>query len=231
MKFLDTVFDKFNGKCISGLSEELKVQYINYLSRKYDKDIIVLTSSLYEATKYYNYIGIYNDNSYIFPMDDFVSSMLTASSPDLKVKRLDTLSHINDKNRKIVVTNLDGFLKFLPSKKDILNFDIKLSKDEDIDRKELEDKLFNFGYNKCSIVTSTGEYSIRGFIIDLFPYNYDKPLRIELFGNSVESIREFDPATQLSLNNIDSIVIKPYNEIISDTYSSLYDLFDDVIVV
>lgn len=231
MKFLDTVFDKFNGKCISGLTEELKVQYINYLSRKYDKDIIVLTSSLYEATKYYNYIGIYNDNSYIFPMDDFVSSMLTASSPDLKVKRLDTLSHINDKNKKIIVTNLDGFLKFLPSKKDILNFDIKLSKDEDIDRKELEDKLFNFGYNKCSIVTSTGEYSIRGFIIDLFPYNYDKPLRIELFGNSVESIREFDPATQLSLNNIDSIVIKPYNEIISDTYSSLYDLFDDVIVV
>ena len=231
MKFLDTVFDKFNGKCISGLTEELKVQYINYLSRKYDKDIIVLTSSLYEATKYYNYIGIYNDNSYIFPMDDFVSSMLTASSPDLKVKRLDTLSHINDKNKKVIVTNLDGFLKFLPSKKDILNFDIKLSKDEDIDRKELEDKLFNFGYNKCSIVTSTGEYSIRGFIIDLFPYNYDKPLRIELFGNSVESIREFDPATQLSLNNIDSIVIKPYNEIISDTYSSLYDLFDDVIVV
>ena len=231
MKFLDTVFDKFNGKCISGLTEELKVQYINYLSRKYDKDIIVLTSSLYEATKYYNYIGIYNDNSYIFPMDDFVSSMLTASSPDLKVKRLDTLSHINDKNSKVVVTNLDGFLKFLPSKKDIINFDIKLSKDEDIDRKELEDKLFNFGYNKCSIVTSTGEYSIRGFIIDLFPYNYDKPLRIELFGNSVESIREFDPATQLSLNNIDSIVIKPYNEIISDTYSSLYDLFDDVIVV
>lgn len=231
MNFLDTVFDKFNGKCISGLTEELKVQYINYLSRKYDKDIIVLTSSLYEATKYYNYIGIYNDNSYIFPMDDFVSSMLTASSPDLKVKRLDTLSHINDKNKKIIVTNLDGFLKFLPSKKDILNFDIKLSKDEDIDRKELEDKLFNIGYNKCSIVTSTGEYSIRGFIIDLFPYNYDKPLRIELFGNSVESIREFDPATQLSLNNIDSIVIKPYNEIISDTYSSLYDLFDDVIVV
>ena len=231
MKFLDTVFDKFNGKCISGLTEELKVQYINYLSRKYDKDIIVLTSSLYEATKYYNYIGIYNDNSYIFPMDDFVSSMLTASSPDLKVKRLDTLSHINDKNSKIVVTNLDGFLKFLPSKKDIINFDIKLTKDEEIDRKELEDKLFNFGYNKCSIVTSTGEYSIRGFIIDLFPYNYDKPLRIELFGNSVESIREFDPATQLSLNNIDSIVIKPYNEIISDNYSSLYDLFDDVIVV
>ena len=45
----------------------MKVKCIeNYLSRKYDKDIIVLTSSLYEATKYYNYIGIYNDNSYIF---------------------------------------------------------------------------------------------------------------------------------------------------------------------
>lgn len=231
MKFLDNVFEKFVGSSISGLTDELKVQYIMYLSKKYDKSIIVLNSSLYEATKFYNLISSYNNDSYFFPMDDFISTVLTASSPDLEVKRLDTLSHLTDDKCKIVVTNLYGFLKFLPSKKIINDLDIKLQVDMKIDRHIFEDMLVNFGYNKTSIVTSTGEYSVRGYIVDIFPYNYENPLRIEFFGNVIENIKTFNYETQLSIDNLASVCIKPFKEIISSEYSSLYDIVGECIVV
>lgn len=231
MRFLDKIFDSFNSNKISGLTDELKVQYINYLSNKLNKDIILVTGSLYEATKFYNKMGIYNNYSYFFPMDDFLSSVLTASSPDLEVKRLETLSHIFDKDKKIIVTNLYGYLKFLPNRKSLEDFDISLKSGNDYDRKALEDKLFSFGYKKASIVTSTGEYSVRGFIIDIFPYNYDKPLRIELFGNTIESIKSFDAETQLSVSTLDEVLIKPFKEIIDEDCSSLVDLIPDSVVV
>ena len=198
MDFLDKIFDEFNNNSISGLTDELKGLYIKYLCDKFKKNVIVVTNSLYQATNYYNLINNYFENSYFFPMDDFITTVLTTSSPDLMVKRLETLSLISNNNEnKIVVTNLEGFLKFVPKKDNIVNQDIVIKINDNFKRTDLEDKLFQYGYNKTSIVTSTGEYSVRGFIIDLFPYNYDKPIRIEFFGDEIDSIKKFDEESQL----------------------------------
>ena len=232
MEFLNKLFDGYNNKSISGLTDELKGLYIDYLGNKYNKNVVVVTSSLYQATNYYNLINNYSKNSYFFPMDDFITTVLTTSSPDLMVKRLETLSNIGkSESNNIVVTNLEGFLKYIPNKENLINQDLNIKINDKIKRIDLEDILFKDGYNKTSIVTSTGEYSVRGFIIDLFPYNYDKPLRIEFFGDVVDSIKEFDEESQLSIKNVDSIVIKPYKENNGDSTSTLYDVLDNPIVV
>lgn len=232
MDFLDKIFDEFNNNSISGLTDELKGLYIKYLCNKFKKNVIVVTNSLYQATNYYNLINNYFENSYFFPMDDFITTVLTTSSPDLMVKRLETLSLISsNKENKIVVTNLDGFLKYVPKKDNIVNQDIVIKINDKIKRTDLEDKLFQYGYNKTSIVTSTGEYSVRGFIIDLFPYNYDKPIRIEFFGDEIDSIKKFDEESQLSTENISSVTIKPYKENDLESDSTLYDILDNPIVV
>ena len=232
MEFLNKLFDEFNSNSISGLTDELKCLYINYLGSKTKRNVVVVTSSLYQATNYFNSIHNYASNSYFFPMDDFITTVLTTSSPDLMIKRLETLSSISkDNQNNIVVTNLEGFLKFLPNKENIINQDLNIKINDKIKRIDLEDILFKYGYNKSSIVTSTGEYSVRGFIIDLFPYNYDKPLRIEFFGDEIDSIKEFDEETQLTIKNIDSIVVKPYKENEDGNNSTLYDILDNPIVV
>ena len=232
MDFLDKIFDEFNNNSISGLTDELKGLYIKYLCNKFKKNVIVVTNSLYQATNYYNLINNYFENSYFFPMDDFITTVLTTSSPDLMVKRLETLSLISNNNEnKIVVTNLEGFLKFVPKKDNIVNQDIVIKINDNFKRTDLEDKLFQYGYNKTSIVTSTGEYSVRGFIIDLFPYNYDKPIRIEFFGDEIDSIKKFDEESQLSTENISGVTIKPYKENDLESDSTLYDILDNPIVV
>ena len=127
MNFLDEYFKYEIGTEISGLTNELNIFFVEKLSQKYDRNIIVLTSSLFEANKIYDELVKIHENTLLFPMDDFLSSMIIASSPELKYKRLETLDKIKDNKKYIIVTNLMGYLKYLPSK-DIKNyFDVILT--------------------------------------------------------------------------------------------------------
>ena len=218
--------DILNNSDISGLSEELKIQYIKYQYENNENDTIVLCNSLYEATTIYNDLRTYIDNVLLFPMDDFLTTMALAVSPELKVKRLETLNAIQHENKKLVITNLMGYLKFVPNKSILQKMNITLNKNDKINRKSLEELIDKYGYTKTSIVTSTGEYSLRGYIIDIFPYNYDNPVRIELFGNQIESIKNFDGESQRTINEIETTEIYPYKELISDNHISILNLLN-----
>lgn len=230
MNFLEEIFRKISSKNISGFTDELKVQYIDYVSRNEDKNIIVLTSSLYEATKFFNYLKTYNTDVLFFPMDDFLTSMALAVSPDLKIKRLETLNKLNDNKPKIVVCNLTGFLKYVPSIKSLKESFISLKPNNNINREELEEKLLSFGYSKTSLVTSSGEYSFRGFVLDIFPFDQSNPVRIELFGNDIEKIKFFNPESQMTFEELSEIKILPYEEIEINNKESIYSLLNDPIV-
>ena len=155
--------DILNNSDISGLSEELKIQYIKYQYENNENDTLVLCNSLYEATTIYNNLRTYIDNVLLFPMDDFLTTMALAVSPELKVKRLETLNAIQHENKKLVITNLMGYLKFVPNKSVLQKMNITLNKNDKINRKSFEELIDKYGYTKTSIVTSTGEYSLRGY--------------------------------------------------------------------
>ena len=231
MKFLNDYFKYENGLTIGGLTKELNIFYLLELFNKSNKNIILLTNTLYEANMYYDGISTYYDKVNLFPMDDFLTSVAVAISPDLKVKRLETLESIRNNKKSLIVTNLMGYLRYLPNKGNVSNLEYRISKNDTIKRQDILEILDRYGYIKESIVTTTGEYAVRGFIIDLFIIDEEHPIRIEFFGDEIDSIRYFDESTQLSINEIDSIKIRPYNEIISEDNSSLVDYLDDPIVV
>ncbi len=221
MDFLDTIFKYDNDTEISGLTLELCLLYAIKLYKQDSKNVLIVTNSLYEANNFYNCLMTYEKNVLLFPMDDFLSSMIVAESPDLKYKRLETLSFLKDQKKHIVVTNLMGYLKFLTDKNSVSTFEIK--KNLDIKRDDIVLQLEKFGYHRESLVTQTGEYSVRGFIVDIFSIDENHPIRIELDGNFISEIRYFDEDSQLSLNEINDIFIKPVEEIKTDIFSSLYD--------
>lgn len=215
---------------ISGLTEELNILYIyNYFVKK-KQNIIVLTSSLFEATKYFEKLQTYTNEVYFFPMDEFLTSVAVAVSPEFKNHRLETLQKVSGNKPNIVVTNLMGYLRYLPNKKVVERSLITLKIKEEINRSNLEKILDEFGYNKVSLVTSTGEYSVRGYVIDVYPIDSEKPVRIELFGNLIENIKTFDMNTQLSINQIETVVISPYKELTTSIEESLYSFLKDPLV-
>ena len=213
------VFDKIlninyeKGMGITGATDEFFCVYLSKLSKK--KNILLVVSSLYEANKLYSSIQNYTNNVFLFPMDDFLTSEAIAISPDLMVNRLETLNEIIKNKNMIVITNLMGYLRFLPEKDLYKKSFIDLKVGMEIEPEKLVEKLINVGYKVETIVTKTGEVGIRGFIIDVFPIGEENPVRIEFFGDEIDSIRYFSPASQKSIEKVKKITIKPFSEFIT----------------
>ncbi|MCR4581141.1 MAG: hypothetical protein K5666_01340, partial [Bacilli bacterium] len=227
MDFLNDIFQFKNQGVVCGLCDELQILYYLTYFNRYDDNVLIVTNNLYDSNKIYQKLKTYTDDVFLFPMDDFLASVAIALSPDFKVKRLDTLERIKTGKKCIVVTNLMGYLRFLPSISDNNKLNIDITKGLEISRDDLIDQLETIGYKKTSLVTATGEYAVRGYIVDIFPIEEEHPLRIEFFGDEIDSIRFFNESSQLSINEIESFKILPFQEVISDVHNSIYDYLSD----
>ncbi len=209
---------------IVGSTDEFFCLYLNNLLHQKERGILVVVNSLYEANKLYSSLINYTNNVYLFPMDDFLTSEALAVSPDLKLERLETINHIINDDKVIVITNLTGYLRYLPSRDVYEDFVLKIEKDMQLDPKKLVEKLIKSGYTRDTIVNKTGEFGVRGFVIDIFPVGLDYPVRVEFFDDIVESIRYFDPDNQKSLKTLDSVIIKPYIEFLTSASVSMDEM-------
>ena len=218
MNLIDNLFSNLSIKSVSldNMSEELFAMYVWQILNKKNKNILLVTSTLIEANKLFQKISLYTDDVYLFPMDDFLTSEAIAISPDLLITRLETLKAIQNDKPLIVITHLMGYLHFLPNKKIYRDNILTLSTDMEVSHKDLIEKLQLLGYKRETIVTKTGELGVRGFIIDLFPLGENHPIRLEFFGDTIESIRTFDENTQRSLEHLDKITIYPCTEFLVD---------------
>ncbi len=218
MSFLDKIFDKVENKEIIGLNNELKSIYIYNKFKNSNNSIIFVTSNLHEAGLIYNFLTHYTDKVWFFPMDDFITSEAIAISPEFKITRLETMNSIIKEKKAIVITNLMGYLRYLPSKEKFKNSKIKLKIGTNIEISNLVEKLFNLGYKKETTVNMTGEIATRGYVIDIFPINNDNPIRIEFWGDEIDSIRTFNIENQLTIEKINEIEIYPNTETILEKY-------------
>ena len=222
MNIFDNMFDirdEYNYS-VSGLTKELNALYIYDTFIKKNKGILIIVNSVYEGNDLLNRLSNYTDKVLFFPMDDFITSEAIAISPEFKSERINTINKLIYDDKYIVITNLMGILRYLPSKEVWKKKIISLKKDNDINREKLLNNLYELGYEKETIVTETGKFGIRGYVIDVFPIGMDNPVRIELWGDTIDSIKIFDIDTQLTIKDIDSIEIYPYSEFLIDNDSS-----------
>ena len=202
---------------VIGINKKVQASYVWNLFCVSKKSILVVTNTLFDANNLYKSLFMYKDDILFFPMDDFIVSEAVAVSPDLMAKRIECLNTLALNNKpNILIVNLMGYLRFLPNinvwKK--LNITIKIN--EEINRDDLIRRLDMIGYKKNSLVTKTGEYANRGYILDIFPYGNDDPVRIEFFDDLVEEIRCFDVDTQLSSEKREIVEINPITEFINE---------------
>ena len=134
--------------------------------------------------------------------------------PDFRAKKGDDLRSFNEElfeissvlskyykfdSKKIIVSPFSTLLNPLPTQKNLESSTIKLK--DNLNLSEFADLLIRFGYECVDIVESVGEFSIRGEVVDIYGVNMDDPVRILLFGDEVESIRNYNTATQISNKN------------------------------
>ncbi len=125
--------------------------------------------------------------------------------------RAEILNKINQKAKQgeLIVTYPEALTEKVINKRSLKENTFSVSVGEKVDTAFITELLVTYDFEKTDFVYEAGQFAIRGGIIDVYSYANDLPFRLELFGNEVESIRTFDPASQLSKDPIDQISIIP----------------------
>ena len=125
----------------------------------------------------------------------------------------------------LIVTFPEALAEKVISKRELSSQTFTISLGEKYTLDFLDEALSEYGFQKVDFVYEPGQYAVRGGIVDAFSYSFDHPYRMEFFGNEVESIRKFDPVTQLSVNKMTRAVIVP-NVGDRTLYQSVEPFFD-----
>ena len=188
-----------------------------------NETVIYVASNLYKATLAYeaisDLIGMENVNFYV--TDEVVAVEALAISNEFKYERMHTISSLIKGDKRIIVTYISSFLRPMISCDIYKDNVISLKKEDIINVKDLIKKLVIMGYKRTPSTTQTGDFSVRGEIIDIFPINNDLPYRIGLFDDEVEYFKTFDPKTQISISKIETIDIYPINELLYEYTDSI----------
>lgn len=177
--------------------------------------VFVVLPNIYMAQQYYDGLSNIVGTSEVlfYPADEILSSLMALSSQEFKIERIYTLGTLINKAKKIVVTNLNGAIKKQLGKSDWIEATRKIQVGHEINMQDLITFLVTHGYNQAYTVTKTGEFGMRGSIVDIFPIGADAPYRVDFFGDEVDRIKIFKPDTQLSFGETNEFSILPMNEL------------------
>lgn len=224
-------FDINNIKNVSISDNEIYNQFILYTFFSSGKNIMLVFPTLNEATEKFNNLKSYLDDVYLFPEDDIISKSAIASSPELLYMRINLLNKINDNKQKIVIVHLNSYIKKMSNIQAHRDKTIHLKKNKIVNREKLIKDLTENGYKRESMVYNTSDFSVRGFVIDVYPVGEENPVRIELFDDVVEKVKYFDPITQKTMKELDEVSILSLNENYNDSESSIKDYLENKIVM
>ncbi len=147
-----------------------------------------------------------------FPDIDVIPFSNVFPSADKLSDRINTLYTLSKDENPIVVLTLESLMRKLPPESFFCQSIYEFKTGGLIERNILSKMLVQFSYIRDFKVTQQGSFSVRGDIVDIFPPNYREAIRINLFGDEIESIKLFNPMTQLSTQNIDSFKLIPASE-------------------
>ncbi len=156
------------------------------------------------------------DRTALFPAWEVLPSDSMNPSDDIVAERMNTLKRLaaaKDAGQIVhAVIPLRSMLQYVVQRKRLVGDTITLDSGGLCNLEELLDRLIHMGYTREAMVERHGEVSVRGGIVDIFPISSELPLRIELFGDEVESIRRFEPETQRSVEQVPQVQILPRSE-------------------
>lgn len=212
---------------ITGCGEhhEYLLTYATYLES--GSFVVFVAPNVYKANLAYDNLcklaGHNNVNLYL--VDELISTELVAISQEFKNERINTLKSIINDEKKIIVTHTLALVRAVINKEDFIKSLITIKKNEDINISEFIKKIVSLGYHRVPKTMQSGEFSIRGEVIDIYPCCSEKPLRINFFDTEIEKIRYFDCENQMSLKDeLKEVSILPMNEIVIDNKEELISM-------
>ncbi|HSW36346.1 MAG TPA: CarD family transcriptional regulator, partial [Candidatus Limnocylindrales bacterium] len=202
---------------VTGIDGSARIFFLAALAKQSGRPALIIAQDMARAEK------IYSDLASFLPAEQvnllparelFVNGGILTQSGDCREKRLQFLEWLHSKGEGIYVAPGEAFLsKALPP---VLwqNLRIDLLASQLIDRQELLQQLVERGYERVSLTENKGQFSARGEVIDVYPPGVNMPFRLELFGDTIQSLRWYDPQTQRSGGHLENASVIPARELV-----------------
>ncbi|MDD6483188.1 MAG: transcription-repair coupling factor [Clostridiales bacterium] len=199
---------------VSGIEEAAQGQLVYALS---GNCALVICYSDMEAKAFAANMRLYTENAVYFPSKEYVFYNIETKDHHSEYERLKIANMLRRKEKLIVTASLDALLQYTIAPDTLKKYSISIEPGVRQDPGELCEKLVQMGYSREEMVEGTGQFAMRGGILDVFSPNSESPVRIEFFDDEIDSVRSFDPYSQRSLKNEERAEIIPVKEmIISD---------------
>lgn len=196
---------------LSGCINAVKPSVINALKKK---QTIVITRDDIRARELLDSYKGYSDDGVIFPAKDVIFYQSDIRGNALVRERIYAIEKLLSDEDITCFVSVDALMNCMPKPASFGEKILTTRVEEKLDLEEWKKTLVLLGYESVVSTEHPGEFSVRGGIIDIFPLVYERPVRIELWGDEVDSIRSFSPENQTSIEKIDEVIIGPASEII-----------------
>ena len=199
---------------IAGCVQSQKTHLMHALGDGFEYRVIAFSSEE-KAKKAYEEYRIFTDDVYLYPARDLLFYHADIKGKLLTDRRMAVLRALIEKEdiRPVtVITTMDAFLDGLARPEELKARRITLAGGDTVDLSSLQSQLSEMGYVRESQIEGPGQFAVRGGIMDVFPLTEELPVRIELWGDEIDSVRSFDVESQRSVENLNDITIYPASE-------------------
>lgn len=199
---------------VTGLSHIHRAQLIGSLPE--GKIHLVITGTEAEAKRLCDDINMMcgSEDAVLFPSKELVLTPVDSSNHEYEHMRISALSRAAHSRCRFICASIEAVMQPVIPPGVLIASDIELKKGGEIDLSSLCETLAKCGYQRCEKVEGASQFSVRGDIIDIFPVQSDKPVRIELFGDEIDTVSEFETDTQRRTASLERIEISPAGEVL-----------------
>ncbi len=210
----------------TGLPASSKAALIHSLCAKLNKKALIITPDDASAVRLYENLSALQSGVLLYPKREFTFLEVEGISREYEQLRLGVLANILDGEYTAVVASVSAAIQYTmpPEALEERTFTVKTGEEFDLD--EMAERLVRAGYTRFDEVDGTAQFSIRGGLVDIFPPGAPAPVRIELWGDTVDSIARFDIATQRRTGIIKEVKIIPSTEVLFDSKEALAKKLD-----
>lgn len=206
---------------ITGVSLIHKAHFIHSTCEDSGKKGLVITPDEASAQKLTRDLQAMGTSAFFYPSRDISFADVQAQSREYEQQRLGVLMNMVKGKYDVVVCSVGAAVQKTIPPSEIKSRSIEIKQSDDITVEGLVKALLKAGYSRAESVEGTGQFATRGGIIDFFPSHRQMPIRIELWGNTIDTMAEFDVETQRRGENISKITITPSTEILFDSPEEL----------
>lgn len=176
--------------------------------------LVVIVENENRVNELYEELKNILDNVVVYPNYDIRFHNINSLESNLENKRIEVINRLVKKEKLLIITTAAAISKKISTPKFFKSHCIQIGIDDNIDMADLTEKLTKMHYDRVDFVESKGQFSVRGSIFDIFPVDYENPIRIEFFSDEIDSIRTFEINTQRSKEKLENVNIIPAKEMV-----------------